>query len=99
MPSVTFLQYSVLCFYLNISQKYCRIFENTVFFLSVYHYTCVLHNGTKYCFSFKILFFSLENTANLFARLASLCNPLYWLLSVANSQHGRRAVSVNISEN
>ena len=71
MPSVTFLQYFILFYDENTSTilqdlgKYCVFLK----FITTHVY-CTLGENT--IFSSKILLFSPKNTANLFARLASL---------------------------
>ena len=76
MPSVTFLQYFVLFFDENTS-KILQDLGKYYFFLKFIatHVYCTMGENTVFFIS-KMPLFSPKNTANLFARLASLCVTL-----------------------
>ena len=71
MPSVTFLQYFVLFFDENTS-KILQDIEKYSFFSKFITTHVYCRMGGNTVFSFKIPFFSPKNTANHFARLATL---------------------------
>ena len=75
MPSVTFLQYFVLFFDENTcTSKILQDFGKKCFFFNFVSTQCHVYctMGENTVFSSEILLFSPKNTANLFARLASL---------------------------
>ena len=72
MPSVTLLQYFVLFFFNENTSKILQDLGKYCFFFNLVstHVYCTMGKNTV--FSSEILLFSPNNTANLFARLASL---------------------------